>query len=101
MRKADILNVDCLNVGGGEVRGDSVPQDPELPSTTLVVGDDHLADDLDGVLGGQGDVSSVPALDAPDGDPSAHVGDAVLVHEEIIDPCKPRRTSPTNCEEVE
>ena len=101
MQKGDILNSDALNVGGGETGGDTVPEDLKLPTTPVNIGDDHLADDTHGVLGGEGDVSILPVLDAPDGELPANVGDSELSHEEIIDPCKPRRPSPTNCEEVE
>lgn len=101
MQRADIVNVDGLNVGGGEPDRDSVPEDLELTTATVVVGDDDASDEAHGVLGGQGDVNSVPVLDAPEGDLATNVGDPELVHHEIIDPCKPRRPSATNCDEVE
>lgn len=101
MQRADIVHVDGLDIGGGEPGGDAVPENPEIPTATVVVGDHDTPDEAHGVLGGQGDVNSVPVLDAPEGDLATNVGDPEFVHPEIIDPCKPRRPSATNCDEVE
>jgi hypothetical protein len=101
MQRADIVNVDGLDIGGGEPDRDAVPEHLELPAAAVVVGDHDAANEPHGILGGEGDVSSVPVLDAPEGDLATNVGDPELVHPEIIDPCKPRRPSATNCDEVE
>ena len=78
-----------------------VPGDGKLPAEAVVSSDDRAPDGAQGVLGGESDVPTAAVLDQPVGDLPSDVADSEIVHEDILDPCKPKDRSRTICETVE
>lgn len=101
MREARLLFGGTLYVRDLKSPWGVVPGDGELPTEPVVASDDRPTDGAQGVLGGESDVPAAAVLDQPVGDLPSDVTDSEIVHEDILDPCKPRDRSRTICETVE